>query len=186
MLPFLFRMSSELILDNLSTHVSKAVAEYWRIRRIQHARQKGPAKIDQGARSAVTGGAPMNGFVELLARLIIEAGIEEKYVYRYAALELAYRLVRMFSFHGDTVLDPFCGTGTTMVAALRAERNRIGIEIDPDYCRLATQRLRQESQNLFSAATIQVELSSPPTGNNSVKESSGSYKVKRPKKRAST
>ncbi len=44
-------------------------------------------------------------------------------------LELATRLVRMFSFVGDTVLDPFCGTGTTMVAAVRAERNSIGVEI---------------------------------------------------------
>ncbi|HEX9020051.1 MAG TPA: site-specific DNA-methyltransferase, partial [Nitrospirota bacterium] len=38
-------------------------------------------------------------------------------------LELANRLVRMFSFHGDTVLDPFCGTGTTMLAAMKAGRN---------------------------------------------------------------
>ena len=44
-------------------------------------------------------------------------------------LELATRLIRMFSFHWDTVLDPFCGTGTTMVAALRYGRNSIGIEI---------------------------------------------------------
>ena len=43
-------------------------------------------------------------------------------------LELASRLVRMFSFVDDTVLDPFCGTGTTLIAALRAHRNSIGIE----------------------------------------------------------
>ena len=42
-------------------------------------------------------------------------------------LELAYRLVRMFSFVGDTVLDPFCGTGTTMVAALKAGRNSVWV-----------------------------------------------------------
>ena len=45
-------------------------------------------------------------------------------------LELASRLVRMFSFWGDTVLDPFCGSGTTMAAAMKWHRNSIGIEID--------------------------------------------------------
>ena len=64
-------------------------------------------------------------------------------------LELATRLVRMFSFHGDTVLDPFCGTGTTMIAALRYGRNSIGIDIDPEYCRMAARYLKKESSNLF-------------------------------------
>ena len=43
----------------------------------------------------------------------------------------AYRLVRMFSFTGDTVLDPFMGLGTTLVAAAKCGRNGIGVEIDP-------------------------------------------------------
>ncbi|MBW1720382.1 MAG: site-specific DNA-methyltransferase, partial [Deltaproteobacteria bacterium] len=64
-------------------------------------------------------------------------------------LELATRLVRMFSFYEDTVLDPFCGTGTTMIAALQYERNSIGIDIDPEYCRMAARYLKKESSNLF-------------------------------------
>jgi modification methylase len=64
-------------------------------------------------------------------------------------LELATRLVRMFSFHGDTVLDPFCGTGTTMIAALRHGRNSVGMDIDPEYCRMAARHLKKESGNLF-------------------------------------
>lgn len=44
--------------------------------------------------------------------------------------ELAYRLVNMFSVAGDTVLDPFLGTGTTLAAAAAAGRNGIGVEID--------------------------------------------------------
>lgn len=44
--------------------------------------------------------------------------------------ELAYRLVNMFSVKGDTVLDPFAGTGTTMLAAMASERNSISYEID--------------------------------------------------------
>jgi len=64
-------------------------------------------------------------------------------------VELASRLVRMFSFHGDTVLDPFCGSGTTMIAALRYGRNSIGIEIDSEYCRMAAGHLKKEGSNLF-------------------------------------
>lgn len=55
--------------------------------------------------------------------------------------ELAYRLVRMFSFVGDTVLDPFAGTGTTLVAALGADRNGIGVECDEQYAALAKRRI---------------------------------------------
>lgn len=70
-------------------------------------------------------------------------------------LELAYRLVRMFSFWGDTVLDPFCGTGTTMVAAMKCNRNSIGIDIDREYCRMAANRLEDENHNLFSSAKLE-------------------------------
>ncbi len=58
----------------------------------------------------------------------------------------AYRLVRMFSFTGDTVLDPFVGTGTTSLAALRSNRNSIGNEIDSQYFKLAVQRIQRALQ----------------------------------------
>jgi modification methylase len=69
-------------------------------------------------------------------------------------LELASRLVRMFSFTGDTVLDPFCGSGTTMVAALRAGRNSIGVEIEPEYCRMTARHLKAENTDLFAPARL--------------------------------
>jgi DNA modification methylase len=47
--------------------------------------------------------------------------------------ELAYRLVNMYSVQGDTVLDPFLGTGTTLLAAMASGRNSIGVEIDPAF-----------------------------------------------------
>ncbi|MFH0910892.1 MAG: site-specific DNA-methyltransferase [Planctomycetota bacterium] len=72
-------------------------------------------------------------------------------------LELAVRLVRMFSFIGDTVLDPFCGTGTTMVAAMRTGRNSIGVEIEPEYCRMAARYLKAENTSLFSNAELSFE-----------------------------
>ncbi|MFZ1947935.1 MAG: site-specific DNA-methyltransferase [bacterium] len=72
-------------------------------------------------------------------------------------LELATRLVKMFSFVGDTVLDPFCGSGTTMVAALRAGRNSVGVEIEPEYCRMAARYLKAESSDMFADATLSFE-----------------------------
>lgn len=62
-------------------------------------------------------------------------------------LELAERLVRMFSFAGDTVLDPFVGSGTTMVAAGRWGRNSIGVEIDAMYAQQALPRVEAELGN---------------------------------------
>ncbi len=68
--------------------------------------------------------------------------------------ELAERLVRMFSFVGDTVLDPFMGTGTTSVAAARCGRHSMGCEIDPHYFDIAERRIRDETTDLFSAVEI--------------------------------
>jgi site-specific DNA-methyltransferase (adenine-specific) len=48
-------------------------------------------------------------------------------------VEVPRRLIRMFSFVGDTVVDPFAGTGTTAVAALETGRNSVSVEIDPAY-----------------------------------------------------
>lgn len=58
-------------------------------------------------------------------------------------MELAERLVRMFSFVGDTVLDPFMGTGTTTAAAGLWGRNSIGIEVDPEYFDMSAHRVTQ-------------------------------------------
>ncbi len=64
-------------------------------------------------------------------------------------LMLATRLIRMFSFVGDTVLDPFVGTGTTVIAAVQHQRNAIGVEVDPTYLRLARRRVETELPTLF-------------------------------------
>ncbi|OGC89885.1 MAG: methyltransferase [candidate division Zixibacteria bacterium RBG_16_53_22] len=68
--------------------------------------------------------------------------------------ELPYRLIKMFSFWGDTVLDPFSGTATTTLAAMKTGRNSIAIEIDSEYIRQAAERLLQERSNFFSSANI--------------------------------
>ena len=71
--------------------------------------------------------------------------------------ELAYRLIRMFSFEGDTVLDPFCGTGTTLLAALKAKRNSIGVDIDNEYCKMTYNRLLKENESLFESSELLFE-----------------------------
>jgi DNA modification methylase len=70
--------------------------------------------------------------------------------------ELAYRLVRMFSFVGDTVLDPFMGTGTTLLASARCNRNSIGVEIEPSYVKIAKCRLESELESLFAESRPQI------------------------------
>lgn len=60
-------------------------------------------------------------------------------------VEIPRRLIRMFSFVGDTVVDPFGGTGTTAVAALETGRNSVSVEIDPTYVAMIQKRLRQHA-----------------------------------------
>lgn len=60
-------------------------------------------------------------------------------------LELPRRCIKLFSFIKDTVLDPFMGSGTTLIAAHTLHRKAIGIEIDKDYCKLAERRIHREA-----------------------------------------
>ncbi len=71
---------------------------------------------------------------------------------------LAERLIRMFSFAGDTVLDPFGGTGTTALAALRSGRNSISLDIEPKYVALASQRLREAAFLPMSTGATRAKL----------------------------
>jgi site-specific DNA-methyltransferase (adenine-specific) len=64
-------------------------------------------------------------------------------------LEVAARLVRMFSFVGDTIVDPFMGTGTTVLAAALAGRNSVGVEIHRRYVDHARRRLEQDGPGLM-------------------------------------
>jgi len=102
-------------------------------------------------------------------------------------LELASRLVRMFSFWHDTVLDPFVGTGTTMLAAMRCERHSIGVEIDPEYYRMAARALLRENRDLFSLTELEfMKVVEDPKGALTVNESQELYRARkrRPGKKA--
>ncbi|MCK4356977.1 site-specific DNA-methyltransferase [Candidatus Bipolaricaulota bacterium] len=98
-------------------------------------------------------------------------------------LELATRLVRMFSFVGDTVLDPFCGSGTTMVAAFQNDRNSIGVEIDPEYCQMTARYLKAESSDLFSDAKLVFEKATTQEEASIVREDRELYEVQPASKR---
>jgi len=59
-------------------------------------------------------------------------------------IELPKRCIKMFSYVNDIILDPFLGSGTTLIACLQMSRKGIGIEIDPKYCQLSKKRLIKE------------------------------------------
>lgn len=61
-------------------------------------------------------------------------------------IELPRRCIKLFSYIGNTVLDPFVGSGTTLIAAALNKRKGIGVDIDKKYCDLAIKRLKEEGQ----------------------------------------
>ncbi|HOK13651.1 MAG TPA: site-specific DNA-methyltransferase [Candidatus Kapabacteria bacterium] len=64
-------------------------------------------------------------------------------------IELPYRCIKLFSYVDDLVLDPFAGSGTTLIAANNTNRYSIGLEIDIKYCELAKNRIINETEMLF-------------------------------------
>jgi site-specific DNA-methyltransferase (adenine-specific) len=56
-------------------------------------------------------------------------------------VDLPGRLIRLYTYRGDVVLDPFMGSGTTAVAAVRNDRRYVGFEMDPAYVALAEERI---------------------------------------------
>ena len=76
------------IIENINQHVAKAVSHYWLTRRAQKDKQKKRGVSDAGLRSAVTGGAQMDGFIRLFRELIVDSGIDSQYIYEKKALEL--------------------------------------------------------------------------------------------------
>ncbi|MCX5838800.1 MAG: PaeR7I family type II restriction endonuclease [Deltaproteobacteria bacterium] len=81
-------MKKDDILKDLPALVRRAVARYWETRATQRNKQKQTGKADQGLRSAVTGGAQMDGFIDLFTELIVATGIPAAFVYRNKDVEL--------------------------------------------------------------------------------------------------
>jgi len=72
-------------------------------------------------------------------------------------VEIPKRLIEMFSFTGDTVLDPFAGTGTTAIAAMELGRHSMSIDIEPQYVSIATARLRKAAASLPLRVSIETQ-----------------------------
>ena len=81
-------MEQNRILHDLTERTKKAVAHYWQTRAGQRQKQERSGKADQGLRSAVTGGAQMDGFIDLFTELITQTGILERHIFRKKTVEL--------------------------------------------------------------------------------------------------
>src|SRR5208283_5434659 len=81
-------MKNANMLAELPKYTREAVRLYWATRAKQLQKQRDAGVSDQGLRSAVTGGAQMDGFIELLTKLVIEAGIDRSHVHHRDSLEL--------------------------------------------------------------------------------------------------
>jgi site-specific DNA-methyltransferase (adenine-specific) len=81
--------------------------------------------------------------------------------------ELPYRCIKLFSYVDDVVFDPFCGSGTTLIEAFANKRKAIGIDIDREYCDLASKRIAKEigiieSRLIDNPYAINNEVEEPP------------------------
>lgn len=61
-------------------------------------------------------------------------------------VELPYRCITLFSYIGDTILDPFLGSGTTLLACIKTNRRGVGVDLDENYCELAVKRIINEGK----------------------------------------
>jgi hypothetical protein len=80
--------SLDKMLTNLDTRVASAVKAYWSVREGQARKQEVSGRSDQGTRAAVTGGAHMDGFIQLLAGLVVESGADPSHVFIKKSMEL--------------------------------------------------------------------------------------------------
>jgi len=81
-------MTNSQAIQHITEWVERAVSHYWQTRSAQRRKQEESGKADQGLRSAVTGGAQMDGFIDLFTELIADAGISKEFVFRKKAVEL--------------------------------------------------------------------------------------------------
>jgi hypothetical protein len=80
--------SGKTLLEDLPKHTRAAIRYYWATRAKQIENQKNAGRKDQGFRSAVTGGAQMDGFIELLKKLVSDAGMNQSCIFCSESLEL--------------------------------------------------------------------------------------------------
>ncbi len=114
-------------------------------------------------------------------------------------VELCKRLIRIYTKKGDTVLDPFMGSGSAVVAARDLERKGVGIDINPDFIKIAKSRLAQQKilkldveepeiycddainlLDYISSNSVDLVITSPPYWNIHTRKRTADYKEPRP------
>lgn len=108
-------MENTGMLRDLNALIERAVAHYWRTRVAQRQKQETNGKADQGLRSAVTGGAQMDGFIDLFTELITRAGVPEQCVFTKKGIELPG------FFRPTKEWDLLVVRGETLIAAIEAK-----------------------------------------------------------------
>lgn len=108
-------MTREHPTDELTQRIGRAVEKYWQTRAAQRRKQEQSGKAEQGLRSAVTGGAQMDGFIDLFTEIIADAGIPPSCVFRKKAVELPG------FFRPTKEWDLLVVRGSTLIAAIEAK-----------------------------------------------------------------
>ncbi len=98
-------------------------------------------------------------------------------------IELPYRLIQLYTFKDEVVLDPFCGSGSASIAALKANRHYIGYDIDENYVRLAEKRIREFTKERQQMVLLREEKN--PFENNTEIPVETKNEVKKPRTRKS-
>jgi site-specific DNA-methyltransferase (adenine-specific) len=87
-------------------------------------------------------------YTESIWRIRTESAIKIGHPAPYP-VELPYRAIKLYSFKNDVVLDPFMGSGSTAIAALKAGRHYLGYELNADYIQIAKRRIQEFHDNNF-------------------------------------
>jgi len=82
-------------------------------------------------------------------------GVEDKHSAAYP-VELPKRLIQMFSYWNDWILDPFLGSGSTMKAANELERNSLGIELNPDFLERIKEKVKVNQSDIFQENNFEI------------------------------
>ena len=146
-------MNKDDFRENTAVLTSKAVAHYWQTRSVQRRRQEESGKADQGSRSAVTGGAQMDGFIDLFTELITRAGIPERYIFRKKAVELPG------FFRPTKEWDLLVVSNRTLIAAIEA-KSQVGPSFGNNFNN-RTEEAMGSALDLWTAFRERAYLESP-------------------------
>jgi hypothetical protein len=146
-------MKQSDILKDLTGLTGKAVAHYWGARAAQRKKQEQSGKADQGLRSAVTGGAQMDGFIDLVTELITRAGIPERFVFRKKAIELPG------FFRPTKEWDLLVVREQTLIAAIEAKS-----QVGPSFGNNFNNRTEEAMRSAIDLWRINVWISSSSEG----------------------